>query len=138
MYCQSKQIERRPSPSLPFEPPKMRVKSWDLGLARQNIENPVRISAGIQHYRKYYLPVRRGKIHSGNISQIKMLLGPMLVRLSGQRRCERTQRMQYRTVSASSLHLPHLCARQVYMNNDHGGPGKHPLMHQTLKPTATH
>ena len=29
MYCQSKQIESRPSPSFPLEPPKIRVKSGD-------------------------------------------------------------------------------------------------------------
>ena len=58
MYCQSKQIDNRPSPSFPFEPPKIRVKSADRGFAMQNIENPV----------------RRGNIHSGRSSQKKMLL----------------------------------------------------------------
>ena len=57
IYCQSKQIDNRPSPSFPFEPPKIRVKSTDRGFAMQNIENPV----------------RRGNIHSGKISQKKML-----------------------------------------------------------------
>jgi hypothetical protein len=42
-----------------LEPPKIRVKSCDPGLARQNTDNPV----------------RRGKIHSGSISQKKMLRG---------------------------------------------------------------
>jgi hypothetical protein len=58
IYCQSKHIDKNPRPSLPLEPPKMRVKSGDLGLARQNIENPV----------------RRGKIHCGKISQTKILV----------------------------------------------------------------
>ena len=57
MYCQSKDIERRPRPSFPFEPPNTRVKSAEFGLAKQNTEKPV----------------RRGKIHSGTISQINML-----------------------------------------------------------------
>ena len=57
IYCQSKQIDNRPSPSFPFEPPKIRVKSADRGFVMQNIENPV----------------RRGNIHSGRISQKKML-----------------------------------------------------------------
>jgi hypothetical protein len=29
IYCQSKQIDNRPSPSFPLEPPKIRVKSAD-------------------------------------------------------------------------------------------------------------
>jgi hypothetical protein len=57
IYCQSKHIERSPSPSFPFDPPNTRVKSWEDCLARQKMERPV----------------RRGKIHSGIISQKKML-----------------------------------------------------------------
>ena len=30
IYCQSKQMERRPKPSLPLEPPNIRVKFVDL------------------------------------------------------------------------------------------------------------
>lgn len=57
IYCQSRQRDSKPRPSLPLDPPKMRVKSGDLGFARQKIEKPV----------------RSGNIHSGKISQIKML-----------------------------------------------------------------
>jgi hypothetical protein len=57
IYCQSKQIDKKPSPSFPPEPPNIRVKSAERGFARQNIENPV----------------RSGNIHSGRISQKKML-----------------------------------------------------------------
>jgi len=58
IYCQSKHIDKNPRPSLPSEPPNMRVKSGELGVARQNIENPV----------------KRGKIHCGKISQTKILV----------------------------------------------------------------
>ena len=51
-------MESRPNPSLPLEPPNTRVKSVDLGFARQNTEKPV----------------SSGNIHSGKISQIKILL----------------------------------------------------------------
>jgi hypothetical protein len=57
IYCQSKQIERRPNPSLPLEPPNTRVKSVDLGFAKQKTEKPV----------------SRGNIHSGRISHMKIL-----------------------------------------------------------------
>jgi hypothetical protein len=50
-------MERRPNPSLPLEPPNIRVKSVDLGFARQKTEKPV----------------SRGNIHSGKISHIKIL-----------------------------------------------------------------
>lgn len=50
-------MEKRPNPSLPLEPPNTRVKSADLGFARQKTE----------------MPVSRGNIHSGKISQIKIL-----------------------------------------------------------------
>lgn len=49
MYCQSKQIESNPRPSLPLEPPKTRVKSAELGLARQKMENPVTKSVSRCH-----------------------------------------------------------------------------------------
>lgn len=57
IYCQSKQMERRPNPSLPLDPPNIRVKSVDLEFPRQKTEKPV----------------SRGNIHSGNISHIKIL-----------------------------------------------------------------
>lgn len=57
IYCQSRQIESIPRPSFPLVPPKIRVKVWERGSARQKIEKPV----------------RSGKIHSGNNSQIKIL-----------------------------------------------------------------
>ena len=50
-------MERRPNPSLPLEPPNTRVKSVDLGFARQKTEKPVSM----------------GNIHSGKISHIKIL-----------------------------------------------------------------
>ncbi len=50
-------MERRPNPSFPLEPPNTRVKSVDLGFARQKTEKPV----------------SRGNIHSGKISHIKIL-----------------------------------------------------------------
>jgi hypothetical protein len=50
-------MDKKPSPSFPPEPPKIRVKSAERGFARQNID----------------IPVRRGNIHSGKISQKKML-----------------------------------------------------------------
>jgi len=55
--CQSKEIERRPSPSLPLLPPNTRETVALFGAARQKIDTPV----------------RRGNIHSGKSSQIKML-----------------------------------------------------------------
>lgn len=42
---QSKQSENMPSPSLPFEPPKMRVNQGLLRLAKQKMETPVRVGA---------------------------------------------------------------------------------------------
>jgi len=57
MYCQSKHKEKRPNPSLPLDPPNTRVKSWDVGFARQNTEKPV----------------SKGKIHWGKSSHMKIL-----------------------------------------------------------------
>ena len=60
LTCQSKQIERRPSPSLPLLPPNTLETAALFGAARQKTDTPV----------------RRGNIHSGNSSQIKMLEAP--------------------------------------------------------------
>ena len=83
IYCQSKQIDNRPSPSFPLEPPKIRVKSGDRGFARQNIESPV----------------SKGKIHSGSISQKKMLSS--MSKFSSTRRSDMklTRKRQSRRVS---------------------------------------
>jgi hypothetical protein len=57
LTCQSKQIDRSPSPSLPLVPPNTRETAALLGTARHIIE----------------IPVRSGKIHSGKSSQKKIL-----------------------------------------------------------------
>ena len=86
MYSQSRQSDKSPKPSLPFDPPKIRVKSSDVGFARQNTEKPV----------------NRGKIHSGNISHTN-ILGLIL----SEYECERyvlglTRKRLYKTNEVSS------------------------------------
>lgn len=43
MYCQSRDMDKRPNPSFPFEPPKILVNSILFLLARQKTDTPVRI-----------------------------------------------------------------------------------------------
>jgi hypothetical protein len=42
MYCQSRQMLSRPSPSFPFEPPKILVNTRLSRFARQNTDIPVK------------------------------------------------------------------------------------------------
>lgn len=77
--CQSKQMDRIPSPSFPLDPPNIRVNVCDFWFAKQKIEKPV----------------RRGNIHSGKISQMNMLTIDMsifvtleLITLNGDLRSE--------------------------------------------------